>query len=227
MVRARVVDREEWLTSPLLGETVVLRRHRPENLAAFQRWYRDPEISRLTRYRTEPMSAQEVERYFRARVPGGDTLSYAIHVADTDRLIGSATFSQLDVANGSVTYHITIGEKDCWGLGYGTEATELMLELAFDQLGLHRVSLAVFEFNDRAIRSYQKAGFRIEGRLRDTIFRDGRHWDEISMGVLEEEWRRTHGRPRRDGGESRARERSGIGGGMGDGRGGEVGERGT
>ena len=189
MARAQVVDRQEWLTAPLIGEAVVLRRHGPENMAAFQRWYRDPEVSRLTRYRTEPMRPDEVERYFRARVLGGDTLSYAIHMAESDRLIGSATFSQLDLANGSVTYHITIGERDCWGLGYGTEATELMLELAFGELGLHRVALAVFEFNQRAIRSYQKAGFRIEGRLRETILRDGRHWDEISMSILEHEWR--------------------------------------
>ncbi len=185
---ARVVERQEIVPAPLIGEIVVLRRHRPENLAAFQRWYRDPEISRLTRYRTEPMTSDEIERYFRARVLGGDTLSYGIHLTDNDRLIGSATFSQLDLANGSVTYHIMIGERDCWGLGYGTEATELMLELAFEDLRLHRVALAVFEFNRRAIRSYEKAGFRIEGRLRDTIFRDGRHWDEISMSILEEEW---------------------------------------
>lgn len=167
----------------------MLRRHRPENLAAFQRWYRDPEIARLTRYRTDPMTPDDIERYFRARVLGGDTLSYAIHQTDGDRLIGSATFSQLDVSNGSVTYHITIGERDCWGRGYGTEATELMLRLAFEELGLHRVALAVFEFNRRAIRSYEKAGFRVEGRLRDTILRGGRHWDEISMSILEHEWR--------------------------------------
>ena len=196
MARAQVVDRHEWPTAPLVGEAVVLRRHRPENLATFQRWYRDPEVSRLTRYRTEPMSPDEVERYFRARVLSGDTLSYAIHLAESDRLIGSATFSQLDLANGSVTYHVTIGERDCWGLGYGTEATELMLELAFEELGLHRVALAVFEFNRRAIRSYEKAGFRIEGRLRDTILRDGRHWDEISMSILEHEWRARTARPR-------------------------------
>ena len=210
MAQTRVADRQEWLTAPLIGEAVVLRRHRPENLAAFQRWYRDPEISRLTRYRTEPMSSEEVERYFRARVLGGDTLSYAIHLAGSDRLIGSATFSQLDVANGSVTYHVTIGEADCWGLGYGTEATELMLELAFEQLGLHRVALAVFEFNLRAIRSYEKAGFRLEGRLRDTIYRDGRHWDEISMSILEEEWRA-----------QRDRRGNAPGNGAGDGRGDE------
>ena len=191
-MRAQLEERSETvaaLDGPLLGQAVVLRRHVPENLAAFQRWYRDPEITRLTRYRTSPMTADEVERYFRVRVLGGDTLSYAIHLVAGDRLIGSATFSQLDVDNGSVTYHITIGERDCWGRGYGTAATELMLELAFEQLGLHRVALAVFEFNRRAIRSYEKSGFRVEGRLRDAIWRDGRHWDEISMSILEAEWR--------------------------------------
>lgn len=191
-MRAQLEERSDpaaVLDRPLRGDRIVLRRHRPENLAAFQRWYRDPEITRLTRYRTTPMNPDEVERYFRVRVLGGDTLSYAIHLADGGRLIGSATFSQLDVDNGSVTYHITIGEPDCWGRGFGTEATELMLELAFEHLGLHRVALAVFEFNRRAIRSYEKAGFRVEGRSRDAIWRDGRRWDEIAMSVLEEEWR--------------------------------------
>ena len=55
----------------------------------------------------------------------------AIHVRDDDRLIGTCAFSQLDADNGSALFHITIGEKDAWGHGYGTEATELMLEHAF------------------------------------------------------------------------------------------------
>src|SRR5919107_1358942 len=87
--------------------------------------------------------------------------------------------------NGSAMFHITIGEKDVWGKGYGTEATQLMLEHAFAHLGLHRVALAVFSFNERAIRSYEKAGFRVEGRAREAIWRKGRFWDEISMSVLE------------------------------------------
>nr|MBA3627817.1 GNAT family N-acetyltransferase [Chloroflexota bacterium] len=75
-----------------------------------------------------------------------------------------------------------------WGQGYGTEAASLMLAHAFERLGLHRVGLSVFSFNERAIRSYEKAGFRIEGRLRDAIARDGRYWDEIQMGALRPEW---------------------------------------
>ena len=63
-----------------------------------------------------------------------------------------------------------------------------MLWLAFERIGLHRVGLSVFSFNERAIRSYEKAGFRIEGRLREAIARDGRYWDEIQMGVLRDDW---------------------------------------
>jgi RimJ/RimL family protein N-acetyltransferase len=173
----------------LVGERVVLRRHAPANLAMFQRWYADPEVARLTRYQDGPMRPEEIERFFTARVLGPDTFTMAIHVRDTDRLIGSCAFSQLDGDNGSALYHITIGEKDVWGHGYGTEATDLMLEHAFTRLGLHRVSLSVFAFNERAIRSYEKNGFSIEGRAREAIWRGGRYWDEISMSVLEQEWR--------------------------------------
>jgi RimJ/RimL family protein N-acetyltransferase len=179
----------------LIGETVVLRRHRPENLVAFRRWYGDPEIARLTRYRDGPMRPDEIERFFTARVLGIDSLTLAVHVKATDKLIGSCAFSQLDADNGSALYHITIGDKDEWGHGYGTEVTELMLAHAFTGMGLHRVSLAVFSFNERAIRSYEKSGFVVEGRAREAIFRDGQYWDEITMSMLEREWRARHARP--------------------------------
>ena len=86
-------------------------------------------------------------------------------------------------------YHITIGEKDVWGRGYGTEATRLMLDHAFGTLGLHRIALTVFEFNERAIRAYRSCGFVVEGRARESIWRDGRWWDELAMSVLASEWR--------------------------------------
>ena len=65
-----------------------------------------------------------------------------------------------------------------------------MLDHAFGTLGLHRIALFVFEFNERAIRTYRRCGFVIEGRSRESIFRDGRWWDEIAMSVLESDWRR-------------------------------------
>jgi RimJ/RimL family protein N-acetyltransferase len=131
-------------------------------------------------------------------VVGHDALAMAIHERRSDRLIGTCAFSQLDGDNGSALYHITIGEKDAWGRGFGTEATRLMLEHAFGPLGLHRIALFVFEFNERAIRTYQRCGFVIEGRARESIFRDGQWWDEIAMSVLQSDWRRLRAAERED-----------------------------
>lgn len=178
-----------WFPESLAGTNVVLRRHVPSNLAAFVRWYSDAEVARLTRYQDGPMRPAEIERFFNARSLGPESLSLAVHIRTTDRLIGTCALSQLDADNGSALFHITIGEKDAWGHGYGTEATRLMLDHAFGSLGLHRIALTVFSFNERAIRSYVSCGFVIEGRAREAIWRDGRWWDEVAMSVLEADWR--------------------------------------
>ena len=183
-----------WFPEVLTGRLVTLRRHAPENVAAFRRWYADPEIARLARYQQTPMRPEEIERFFAARVVGPDALAMAVHERTTDRLVGTCAFSQLDGDNGSALYHITIGESDAWGRGYGTEATRLMLDHAFGTLALHRIALFVFEFNERAIRAYRRCGFVVEGRSRESIRRDGRWWDELAMSVLESDWRRMRAR---------------------------------
>ena len=183
--------RQTWRPAVINGSRVSLRHHRREDLGPVRRWYHDPELARLTRYSLRPMSDEDIDRFFHSRLMSPEQVAYAITVRDGGRLIGSTTFSNLDPENGSTLYHITIGEPDAWGLGYGTEATELMLGLAFDGIGLHRVALSVFDFNTRAIRSYEKAGFSVEGRHREAIVRDGGRWDELTMGILASEWQAT------------------------------------
>ena len=183
-----------WFPEAIEGRTVVLRRHEPRNLAAFARWYGDPEVSRLTRYQDGPMPTEEVRRFFEARVAGTGSLALAIHLRESNRLIGTCAFSQLDGDNGSALFHITIGEPDCWGRGYGSEATAMMVDHAFGALGLHRVALSVFAFNERAVRAYRRVGFVVEGRAREAIWRDGRYWDEIQMSILADEWQSIRGR---------------------------------
>ena len=189
-----LLDRESWQPTQIAGRYVTLRRPHAHDMSAVVRWYRDPEIARLTRYQTRPMTTAEVQRFFEQRLMSPDALAYSIVESAADRLVGFTTFSALDIDNGSVMFHITLGERDAWGRGLGTEATELMLEHAFERLGLHRVGLSVFSYNERAIRAYEKAGFVVEGRLRDAILRDGRYFDEIQMGALASEWT---GRPAR------------------------------
>jgi RimJ/RimL family protein N-acetyltransferase len=182
-------QREVWHPASIRGQLVALRHHVYDDLEAVRRWYRDPELARLTRYSLRPMSDEDIDRFFHTRLMSPEHVGYAITVRDTGRLIGSTTFSNLDADNSSTLFHISIGEPDAWGSGFGTEATELMLWLAFERIGLHRVALSVFDFNDRAIRSYEKAGFTVEGRHREAIVRDGERHDELTMGILASEWR--------------------------------------
>jgi RimJ/RimL family protein N-acetyltransferase len=90
--------------------------------------------------------------------------------------------------NGDAFVGIGIGDRELWGKGYGTEAMKLMLRFAFQELNLRRVSLNTFEYNPRAVHSYEKAGFVHEGCERDWLHREGRRWDLIYMGILREEW---------------------------------------
>lgn len=181
-------QRQVWHPATIEGTRVSLRHHRHEDLAHVRRWYGDPELARLTRYSLRPMSDDDIDRFFHSRLMSPQQLAYAMTVRESGRLIGTTTFSNMDPDNGSALFHISIGESDAWGDGYGTEATELMLWLAFERIGLHRVALSVFSFNERAIRSYQKVGFTLEGRHRESILRDHRRWDELTMGILASEW---------------------------------------
>jgi arylsulfatase A-like enzyme len=107
-----------------------------------------------------------------------DTLIYYIigdNGASAEGTIGG-TFSAMISPNG----------------GDDLQTTQVMLDHAFETLGLHRIALTVFEFNERAIRAYRRCGFVVEGRARESIWRDGRWWDELAMSVLASEWRVRH-----------------------------------
>jgi RimJ/RimL family protein N-acetyltransferase len=117
-------------------------------------------------------------------------ITFAIRTLEGDRLIGMVSLSKPDLA-GNSWVGIGIGDRQDWGKGYGTEAMRLALKFGFNEVNLQRVSLDVFEYNPRAIRSYEKAGFKHEGCLRQCLLRDGQRWDLIYMSILRSEWEQT------------------------------------
>jgi RimJ/RimL family protein N-acetyltransferase len=171
----------------LVGERVALRPFGEESMRSLRRWYADPEVTRLSRHRQQPVSEDEFDEVIARRVGRAEVLAFAIYERverDLERLVGSCTLATLDQENGSASFHIVIGEPDARGRGIGVAATQLAADFAFRELGLHRLSLRVFSFNTAAIRCYERVGFREEGRAREAIMRDGRRWDEIQMGLL-------------------------------------------
>lgn len=113
---------------------------------------------------------------------------FTIRTLEGDLVIGEVDLSGINWVAGDAWAGIGIGERAYWGRGYGTDAMRLLLRFAFGQLNLKRISLTVFEYNQRAIQSYRKAGFREEGRLRQWMQRAGQRYDLVYMGILREEW---------------------------------------
>jgi len=75
-----------------------------------------------------------------------------------------------------------------WNHGYGTDALSVLVDFCFNEMNLHKVYLYVFSYNERAIHTYEKIGFKVDATLRDNIFKDGKYQDELVMSILRSEW---------------------------------------
>ena len=149
------------------GELVALRQHVPQNREAFQRWYADPEIAYLLRHDLEPLTDWQSRGYFDSFILPSSARGtcFAIHARKGKRLLGTTAITDRSRTGDttSALFRIVIGEKDAWGHGNGTEATRLVMDEAFENLGLDEVRLEVFSHNTRAIAAYQRVGFEITG----------------------------------------------------------------
>ena len=113
---------------------------------------------------------------------------FSVRTLDDDRVIGFLGL-WVDLVHGEAWVGLGIGERELWGKGYGTDMMKLCLLYAFTELNVHRVSLGLHAYNPRALKSYEKAGFRLEGRTRKDTLREGRYTDGLWMGILREEWK--------------------------------------
>jgi len=172
----------------IIGERVRLRGIEREDIPTFVRWFNDPEVRRYLLF-NDPMSKAQEERWFERFLDRKDYI-FAIEalIEGTWSHIGNCGLEDIDYRNGVAAFGIMIGEKAHWSQGYGTEATRLLVGFGFRELRLNRIQLQVYDFNTRAIRCYEKAGFIHEGVQRQGLFRDGRHCDVHWMGILAEEF---------------------------------------
>jgi RimJ/RimL family protein N-acetyltransferase len=155
---------------------------------ALARWSRDSEYQRL-------LDGDPAQPWSLARAralleePARDTgFPFFIRTRAENKLIGFVGVWIPQWNSGDAWVGIGIGEPEYRGKGYGTEAMRLALRYAFTELNRERVSLIAFAYNTRAIRSYQKAGFVVEGYARQNVLREGQRYDDVFMGILREDW---------------------------------------
>jgi len=167
----------------LRGIKTVLRPIEEADLPLLWQWENDSELTyylNADRHRT--MSMEEIQRRYR-QIRNDPTMELFIIETFENERVGMLGYDNLSLERRSCRVYIGIGEKHLWNRGYGSDAMRTFLYHQFMDLCLERVYLSVYDFNDRAIASYRKCGYRVDGVRRNVALVDG-HWcDSIEMSV--------------------------------------------
>ncbi|HRJ76065.1 MAG TPA: GNAT family protein, partial [Anaerolineales bacterium] len=174
------------------GTLVRLASESPETMAkTYIKWDRDSEFHRLADSAPAQLWSEKKLKDFveKGQEKQGDkSFRFSIRTLENDILIGSTGLWIQRWSQGDAWLGIFIGEREYWGKGYGTDAMRLIVGYGFSELNLRRITLGLHSYNERALKSYQKVGFQLEGRVRGEGIRDGVRYDDLYMGILREEW---------------------------------------
>jgi RimJ/RimL family protein N-acetyltransferase len=183
-------DAFEYGDRLLIGTSVRLRGVREDDLPVLARWLMDPAIQSTQSSWVVPQSeAATKEKIAQWSGNQRDDVGFAIETLDDPPvLVGHVGMWGARPKDRCATIGIGLG-REFVGMGYGSDAVRVIVDYAFREAGLHRVQLDVVAFNTAGTRAYRKVGFVEEGRRRQAVFHDGRWYDQVLMGVLEDEWR--------------------------------------
>lgn len=177
------------IDSLLVGKNLKLTAVEKDDIETIASWYRD--VKFLRHYdiiSAFPKNKEQVEEIINSSYKSQYGYVFAIRNIKDNKIIGLTGLEDIVWNNGTAIFYIGFGEEEARGKGYGTQVTELVLNFAFKELNIHRIHLTVLEYNHRAIKLYEKVGFKKEGTYREFIHRDGKRYDLYMYGILRREW---------------------------------------
>lgn len=164
----------------MVGAKCYLSTVDPDDAPIFTAWLCDYDV---TRYLAEAPSCYPLQAEREALDRLSREHNYCIVDLKTDRLIGICGFMGIDHLNQTAEVGIFIGAKDCWGKGYGSEALSLLVKYGFNVLNFHNIMLKVLSNNERAVRCYERVGFRTFGVRKEAELREGKRHDVVYMDM--------------------------------------------
>lgn len=168
------------------GKKVSLRPITEADTADIVRWRNDKEVQQFFIFR-EPFTEEIHREWLDTKVSTGKVIQYMILDKATGQSVGSVYFRDIDQKNESAEYGIFIGEASARGRGFGSETARLFTDFGLDVLKIHRISLRLLGSNKIARRSYERAGFEMEGIFTDMVKLDGEFTDIVFMAKIREE----------------------------------------
>ena len=174
----------------LVGEKIYLSPRNTNEIEKFTKWLNDFDTTDYIGRSANIMTLDAEKKYFEENI--NKNYNFFIVTLNNDKLIGTVGLEKYDSINRTATLGIFIGEKEYRSQGYGTEAIKLILDYGFNYLNLNNIKLDLMSFNDRALKCYQKCGFKEYGRRRKCKFINGKYYDLIEMDILAEEFKESY-----------------------------------
>src|SRR5437867_9596213 len=172
----------------LRGDKVTLRPAREDDARHFVRWFADMEVTRFLARRMAITLEQELE-FLKNVGESKDDVWWVIEAAG--RAIGATGIHRINWLDANGATGIVIGEKDCWGKGYATEAMRLRTRYAFRELNLHKLMTEVDTENEASRKALERNGYGAVGIRRGEGFRGGCWKVRRLGGVLRPHWEKT------------------------------------
>lgn len=154
----------------------------PEDIETYMKWINNLSLSLKIGSPAEVFSLPREQSVLENMAREGQ--NFAVVLKNNDELIGNCSLFAIDQVRRVAELGIFIGEDRQRGMGYGAEAIKLLCEYDFKILNLNNIMLRVFEFNEPAIKCYEKAGFRLFGRRSQSYLVNGKAYDELYMEIL-------------------------------------------
>lgn len=153
----------------------------------YVRWLQDREIIRFLELRHEQQTSESVSDFVNNCFSSKNDLLMGIFLQDEKKHIGNIKLGPVVWRYLRADIGIVIGDKNYWGRGLATEAIRLLCDIAFYDLGLRRVQAGAYGENMGSVKAFEKAGFRVEGVLRDYWLAGEKPMDNVVLGKLSTE----------------------------------------
>ncbi len=176
----------------LVGEHIYLSPVSTEDVEKYTKWMNDFETTDYIGQSTKIYTLEKERRFLENCVEKEEGVTLGIVKIEDDKLIGNCGLKSINTVGRNATLGIFIGENEERSKGYGAEAIRLLLDYGFNYLNLHEINLHVYSFNKRAIKCYEKIGFKEYGRRRESVYINGKYYDVISMDILSSEFKESY-----------------------------------
>ena len=181
----------DWRTGlPVLtGAQVVLRELRSTDAPSLFALLTTEEVSRFIS--PPPTTVDGFEKFIawtHRQRRAGSYACFAVTLAGDDTAIGIFQLRELEPGFGTAEWGFAIGSP-YWGTGVFQEGAKLVLDFAFETIGVHRLEARAAVKNGRGNGALQKVGAVQECRLRNSFLKDGEYIDQMLYAMLDSEWR--------------------------------------